>query len=96
MSTSGLREGRAGVRKHTRQGSPSYPRGTTHKPLGRTFQIKCDPSDTILSIKKKLERLGLADKNQIHVIFAEKQLDNNHTLSDYDVKKGGALQIVLH
>eukprot|EP00026_Physarum_polycephalum_P003814 Phypoly_transcript_03830.p1 GENE.Phypoly_transcript_03830~~Phypoly_transcript_03830.p1 ORF type:complete len:610 (+),score=59.25 Phypoly_transcript_03830:475-2304(+) len=54
---------------------------------GRTITIEVDPSDTISSVKGKLSRMERTPTDQFKFIFAGKHLEDERTLSDYNIQK---------
>ncbi|TSD13503.1 hypothetical protein DP107_11800, partial [Haloglomus irregulare] len=61
---------------------------------GGTIVLGFEASDTVLSVKEQLEaRTGLVADRQ-DLIFAGKALDDDRTLSDYNVQKGSTLTLV--
>ncbi|RZI80351.1 MAG: hypothetical protein EOP15_22550 [Pseudomonas sp.] len=54
-----------------------------------------EPSFTILAVKAKIEEMDGALIQQQRLIFSGQQLDDNKTLSDYNVQSGAFLHLVL-
>ncbi|KAB0349270.1 hypothetical protein FD754_014127 [Muntiacus muntjak] len=50
---------------------------------GKTITLEVEPSDAVESAKQRL-------------IFAGKQLEDGHTLSDYNIQKESTLHLLLH
>lgn len=65
-------------------------------PQGFTMiTIDVEPSDTIENVKQKIQdRIGVAIEDQ-RLIYAGKELENNRTLSDYNIQKEAILQILI-
>ena len=63
--------------------------------IGQKLIILCHPSDKISDFKKRiLDEAGIPIDQQ-RLIFEAKQLEDSKTLSDYKIKKGSALALVL-
>ena len=62
---------------------------------GRTHTIRCKPTDTILSIKKELEKKTKYSVNRQKLVFAGKDLENEDTLYDRNIQKESTLHLVI-
>lgn len=61
---------------------------------GETYTVNVTESETILSVKQKLAELsGIAVEAQ-WLIFKGKRLDNEKTITEYNIQKGSTLQLV--
>ena len=53
----------------------------------KTITLNVEPSDTILNIKKQIYEKENIDVSSQSLIMAGKQLQNDRSLSDYNVQK---------
>jgi len=62
---------------------------------GKTFTLTVDPTDTIESVKVKIQEKEGAPASQQRLVWGAKQLEGGKTVYDYNIKNNSTLYLVL-
>ncbi|XP_066455602.1 polyubiquitin-like [Eleutherodactylus coqui] len=60
---------------------------------GKKITLEVEPSDTIASVKHKIQNIEGIPPDQQRMMFADRELDNAKTLHHYNISRGSTLSI---
>lgn len=66
------------------------------KPLTeKAFDVDVQLSDTVLSLKEKIREIKNIPKEELFLVFSGKKLEDHKKLSEYDIKNGVTIYLVI-
>jgi ubiquitin len=63
---------------------------------GKPITLEVEPTDTVESLKAKIQEETKISPDRQTLIFARKQLEDGKILSDYNIQKDSTIHLVLH
>ena len=63
--------------------------------LGKPITLEVEPTDTVESLKAKIQEETKISPDRQTLIFARKQLEDGKILSDYNIQKDSTIHLVL-
>ena len=62
---------------------------------GKTMTLEVDKTDSVESVKRKIEEKEGIEVGQQRLVFGGKQLEDNYTLGDYNIENDSNIHLVL-
>ncbi len=63
--------------------------------IGKTLTIEVEAFDKVETLKSKIQDKEWIPIDQQRLIFAEEQLEDERSLSEYDISEGSILHLVI-